>query len=147
MRILSLLSPADVEELGELPNIGICGKLEGNSDRPEGFIENPAFSDFLHDVLKFKASTLESVRLSAERQQEGYLYIIDLRTPEGIMGNVPPEDIIGALKVSKGLIVEGEYFRNQSHKIYTSNGLLKLPPELLTLLIEEIKRNGKADRN
>ena len=138
--VLSLLTPEEVEKIGGLPVKAICGEFEGDELLPEFFRVNPAFVDFMHSVIGTKGSGVLSLTEAAKNQKEGYLYVIDFRTPKGILGNVPSEDIIGAFKVENGKVIENSYQRNESHKIYTKNGLVKLPPGLYELLIEELKK-------
>ena len=138
--VISLLSPKQINSKGGLPSIAICGKFENGINEPEYFIENNEFVDFLHTTIAIKAIDLKSLNDAAAQQKKGYLYIIDFRTPEGIMGNVPPEDIIGAFKVEDGSIVSNSYWRNDKHKIYTKNGLMKLPPGMDILITGELMK-------
>jgi hypothetical protein len=138
--VISLLSPEQIKLKGNLPSKAICGKFENGINKPEYFIENIDFANFLHEVIADKAIDLKSLRDGARKQLEGYIYIIDFRTPEGIMGNVPSEDIIGAFKIENGTLVKNSYWRNDKYKIYTKNGLIKLPPEIDNLIIEELMK-------
>lgn len=53
------------------------------------------FADNMHWVIENKGGELTSLKEAAKHQKEGYLYVIDFRTPQGIIGNVPSEDIAG----------------------------------------------------
>ena len=140
MKLLCLLTPEEVQKIGRLPLKAICGEFESDEWLPEFFKVNPVFVDFMHSIIGTKGSSLSSLSEAARHQKEGYLYIIDFRTSEGIMGNVPDEDIVGAFKVENGKVVENSYQRNDLYKVFTKNGLVKLPPPLAELLIEELKR-------
>ena len=140
MNIVSFLNPKEVEQLGKIPSKAVCGYFENESTDPHYFIENKEFVEYMHTIIGDKGFNLSSLKNAAKQQINGYLYVIDLRTPEGIMGNVPPEDIIGAFKVENQQLVNNSYERNGSHKILTENGLVKLPPEMFDLLIEELKK-------
>lgn len=140
MNILSLLTPEEVNKAGGLSSVVVCGMFEGEETKPEFFRENKFFVDFMHSIIETKGKELPSLNEVAKRQKNGYLYIIDFRTPEGIMGNVPPEDIIGAFKVENGEIVQNSYQRIIAHKIFTKNGLVKLPPGLNELFLEELRK-------
>jgi hypothetical protein len=140
MKILSLLTPDEVQKAGGLSSKAICGKFESEETEPEFFKENKEFADFMHLVIGNKGGELTSLKEAAKHQKEGYLYILDFRTPQGITGNVPSEDIIGAFKIENEQVVKNSYQRNFAHKIYTKNGLVKLPPGLYELLIEELKK-------
>jgi hypothetical protein len=76
--------------------------------------------------------------LSARQQGRGSVAIIDLRTPEGVAGNVPPEDIVGAFAVASGRL--GEYHTNPNYRAFTEHGLTRLPPNLHALHIRELMR-------
>jgi hypothetical protein len=140
MNIVSFLKPDEVEQLGEIPSKAVCGYFENESTDPDHFIENAAFVQYMHSMIADKGFDLPSLKAAAKKQINGYLYIIDLRTPEGVIGNVPPEDIIGAFKVENQQLVDKSYWRNGSHKILTVNGLVKLPPDMFNLVIEGLKK-------
>jgi hypothetical protein len=136
--IISLLSPDQIDPQAGFPSKAICGHFsDGNIDSLH-FIENKAFVDLMHSVIADHGPKLTSLSYETKRQGTGYIYIIDLRTPNGIMGNVPPEDIIGAFKVENGKVVENSYHRNDKHKIFTKYGLVKLPKDFLKLTIDQL---------
>nr|WKN39985.1 hypothetical protein K4G66_14930 [Tunicatimonas sp. TK19036] len=141
-KVLSLLTPDELNEMGNLPSIAICATFEGKLAKPINFKVNKAFVYFMHQTISKKAPSLQSIKKSAVEQGDGYIYIIDFRTPEGIIGNVPSEDIIGAFKVADGKIVANSYRGNDKHQVFTKNGLVKFPPGLDKILIEEIKNAG-----
>ncbi len=68
------------------------------------------------------------------------MYIVDLRTPEGPEGRVPPEGIIGAFEMKNGEIVRDSYSGNDNHLVFSAHGLVQLPPFLHEALIRELKR-------
>lgn len=150
-RVLSVLSPADVQELGELPCEAIAGTIEAGSQSPDAvhtatensmllsqFRPNPAFSTFLHQIVGTYGPQDRELQRAAEQQGNGFVYIIDLRTPEGVMGRVPPEDIVGAFAVKGGKL--GTYQPNDKHLAFSKNGLVQLPPSLAEIHIRELKR-------
>jgi hypothetical protein len=134
------LTPQDVDEIGGLPSEAVCGQFDSDVLSPEHFLVNPVFVDFMHLFISTKGIELPSLMIAAKQQKDGYLYIIDFRTPDGIMGNVPTEDIIGAFQVKNGIIVKDSYWRNNLHKIYTKNGLVKLPSDLNIQFIDALKK-------
>jgi hypothetical protein len=140
MNVVSFLNPKEVEQLGEIPSKAVCGYFENESTDPRHFVENKEFVQYMHTIIAEKGFNLPSLKDAAKQRINGYLYIIDLRTPEGIMGNVPPEDIIGAFKVENQQLVNNSYWRNGSHKILTENGLVKLPLDMCNLVIEDLKK-------
>ena len=135
---LSLLNKKQIKKLRGKPSFVTCGQFSDNSTNPEKFEVNSEFIKFMHETISRKAIDLDSFRQSAKKQQNGWLYIIDFRTPNGIMGDVPPEDIIGAFEVKDGKVVENSYQRSTEHKIFTKNGIVQLPKGLDEILIKEI---------
>src|SRR5262245_34040212 len=108
-QVLSVLTPTDVEQIGGLPNEALAGLIGIPAQDPnslsavtgEGFSvhefrANPALVAFMHKVIETLGPSTPELQDAAQRQGNGFVYIIDLRTPEGPMGRVPPEDIIGA---------------------------------------------------
>ena len=140
MNVISLLTPEDVDEIGGLPVAAICGEFSNADILPENFQENPVFTDFMHAIIETKGIELPSLAEAAKNQVKGYLYVIDFRTPDGIFGNVPTEDIIGAFQVENGIVVKDSYERNNYYKVFTKNGLVKLSTDLMDLLMLELKK-------
>ena len=67
------------------------------------------------------------------------MYVIDLRTPGGPQGQVPPEDIVGAFEVKDGALCPDSYQANENHEIYSEDGLVRLPPSLQDALLTTMK--------
>jgi hypothetical protein len=143
--VLSVLSPSEVAKLGGLPGQAVAGVFEGEDASPEGFRPNAAFAALMHEVIARHGPDDPELRHVARGQGEGWAYVIDLRTPEGPAGRVPPEDIIGAFEVRAGEIVDGSYTPMESHQLYTANGLVILPDNLRRALIEEIASRATGD--
>lgn len=144
-QVLSILHPDDVKSLGGLPNEGIAGSISRNL-KVEGkisvgqFRPNPVFIRFMHHVIKLFGPDDPELQQAAVQQREGWIYIIDLRTPEGPQGRVPPEDIIGAFEVKSGQIIRDSYSINDKHLVFSEHGLVQLSPFLHKVLIRELKR-------
>ena len=144
-QVLSVLQPDDVESLGGLPDEAIAGLINSNPNTDdkisvEQVRPNPAFIHFMHDVIKMFGPDDPELQQAAMEQKEGWVYIIDLRTPEGPSGRVPPEDIIGAFEVKLGQIIRDSYRANDKHLVFSEHGLVQLPPFLSEALIRELKR-------
>ncbi len=139
-KVLSILNSEEIRRIDILPKKAICGHFTEDDLSPENFVPNQEFIDFLHKTIRFQGYKMESMKQAAKKQRNGYIYIIDFRTKEGIKGNVPPEDIIGGFKVSNGRIIFEEYAPNPNYRVYTNSGLIKLPTELRDKLIEELKK-------
>ena len=60
---------------------------------------------------------------AANNQKEGWVYIIDQRSPPP-QGEVPPYDIIGAFEVMEARL--GEFKPNSKYQIKSPNGLADL---------------------
>ena len=76
---------------------------------PEVFARNRVFAEFLHAVIARHGPEQPGCQAEAKRLGEGWIYIIDQRTPTP-EGPVPPEDIIGAFEVKGGEVVPGSRY-------------------------------------
>lgn len=104
----------------------------------ENFRPNRPFVDFLHELLAAEAPQANAARLQATRQREGYLCLIDGRTPDPD-GRVPPEDIIGAIPIQAGTLIPGTCQRNDRHRLLSSGGFFVLPSELEAALLDQLR--------
>jgi hypothetical protein len=73
----------------------------------------------------------------AKRQGEGWVYVVDQRTPFP-QGAVPPEDIVGAFEIKDGQVVSGSYRPSPKHMILSASGFFRLGSELQPCLLEEL---------
>ena len=112
--------------------------VTGRSFSVNEFSANPPFSAFMHDVIRTYGPQDPELKDAAQQQGTGFVYIIDLRTPEGPMGRVPSEDIIGAFAVENSTL--GAYEPNDQYVVFSENGLVQLPPSLRDVHIRELKR-------
>jgi hypothetical protein len=85
------------------------------------FRPNPEFKDTLNRFVDIVLRKSTAIKDQAKRQNSGWVYIIDYRTPTP-NGKVPPEDIIGAFEVENGLL--DKYNGNPNHKLWTNNGFV-----------------------
>ena len=138
-QVLSLLSPKEVQELGQLPGPAVCGVIEEEDLSAQRFRPNRAFIDLMHEVIKSVGPEESSMQEAATQQKSGWIYVIDLRTPDGPQGQVPPEDIIGAFEVKEGRIQADSYQANDKHLVYSENGLVRLPSALHEALIARLR--------
>ena len=139
-RVLTFISPYESEALGGIPWEAVVGEFSGGPGdmSVESFRPNPAFVAFLHETIRLWGPRDPELRASARSHSNGWIYIIDLRTPEGPLGRVPPEDIIGAFQVAGGEIVEGSYERCATHRVYTHNGMCQLPGALTQAFVRRL---------
>ena len=143
-RVLSLLSPAEISSLGELPGEAVAGILTDGGNTPEYFRVNRAFVDFMHGVIAAAGPKDMSLIAAAQRQESGWIYVIDLRTRNGPQGEVPPEDIIGAFEVRSGKVEPETYQAFPAHQIFTTSGLVQLPPTMRAEFIAELRRRTQG---
>ncbi len=146
-RVVSLLSPEEAERLGGLPAEAIAGALGAEDPTVDTFRPNPQFIAFMHRVIRTAGPEDLALQAAAREQQEGWVYIIDLRTPDGPQGRVPPEDIIGGFQVVAGRINADSYWANERHRVWTRNGLVRLPPSLRAAFVAQLtKVDPRAER-
>jgi hypothetical protein len=141
-RVLSLLTPDEVQSLGGLPGEAILGVYAGPTDSLESFRPNRTFIDFLHRVIADFGSRSQELMEGARQQQKGWLYVIDWRTPEGPNGKVGPEDIIGAFEVRDGTMVHGSYQPNANYRVLTKDGMTRLTPAQRAAFVAALPRVG-----
>ncbi len=141
---LDAVSTLDVEWVFEhgLPLEAVVGFMAAgaNLDRlaPEDFRENPAFVRCLSRVIYEGIDSIEELCSQAERQGNGYAYLIDGRAPDP-GGRVVPEDIMGVVAVESGAVVRGSFEHNHRHRVLTTNGFPVLPRPLATALDEKLR--------
>ncbi len=140
---LSLLDPSHAITHG-LPTEALIGEVlviepGVNAVRPDNIRVNRVFVDFMHRVIAQYAPTLPDFQAGARHQHEGWLYILDARTPTP-QGEVPPEDILGAFEVRQGRVVPGSYQPSSKHQIVSERGLVRLSSELRDCLLFELDR-------
>ena len=145
---VSLLPPEHVSQRG-LPALAIIGSLRvspahGGDVVPANFEPNPAFVAFLLDFVGRTAPTDPGFARSAREQGDGWIYIIDARTPTP-MGEVPLEDIIGAFEVRQGRLVGGSWQPMDSHRLVTERGLFRLSRFLEQRLLDALRQLPAVD--
>jgi len=144
VRVLSIIPPDHVARLRGLPPEGIAGVLVGPEVSRDGFQANRQFIDLMHLVIGAAGPDAPELRAAAQRQGHGWVYVIDLRTPEGPQGQVPTRDIIGGFEVQFGELVVGSYWQNESHEVFTEDGLVCLPTYLHEALLAELARRAES---
>jgi hypothetical protein len=139
--VVSLLEPGWVSEHGLRPDAVAAVLPPGatlDDVRPEDVRENGPFLRLLSRVIFEHAGQDEMLRREAEVQGDGYVYLLDARTPEP-GGRVPPQDIIGAFEVSGGALVGGSYRHNPRHRLFTTDGWFLLPSVVETALRSRLR--------
>lgn len=140
--LVSLLSPEDAFE-GGLPPEAIVGVLrqaieDGGEVTPSNFVANQKFIDFLHVFIAQSVPMNPAVQEQAA-ESDGYIYIIDHRTPSP-EGEVPNEDIIGAFKIVDGRISGKSYEPMGTHLLLTDNGFFVLDDMSMDMLTDMLVR-------
>lgn len=110
----------------------------GEPITPANFTWNRGFVEFMHAVIARRGPKLSGIRGQARRQREGWLYVVDQRTPTPQV-SIPPEDIVGAFQVRDGQVLPDSYHPSQSHIVLSAHGFVRLGPELQACLLDELK--------
>lgn len=148
--IVSLVSGDVVSEFGLVGEaiVGECVPMLKDGERvtEANFRPNPYFVKLLHDVIARHAPGLPGLQAEARRQRNGWVYVIDARTPTP-NGRVPSHDIVGSFEVRDGEVVENSYQPNPDHRLFTSAGLFVLATALHERLMEQINELIVASQN
>jgi hypothetical protein len=139
MRALTLLG-SDITFKHGLAGPAIAGVFRSDDFTPENFVPNRTFIEVLHRVIREHGPNVPGFEQAAREQGKGGLAIIDRRTPEGPNGNVPPEDILGLFVVADGRASAASYSANPNYRVFTKDGLTKLPEPLHAILLAELTR-------
>ena len=140
--IASFISKEDAFKKGLLPEsiIGyFTNQINTNELKPENFLRNSLFVEFLHKSIAEYAPRIKSFQVTARKLKNGWVYIIDQRTPDP-NGTVPPEDIIGAFEIKDGKFINGSYKPNFNHRVLSHLGFVKLDFELYEYLLSKLHK-------
>ena len=138
-RVLSFLDPAEVQALGGLPPEAIAGLVDGDELSPLTFRPNRVFVEFMHMTIREIGPLDPGLQEAARAQRDGVVNVVDLRTPHGPSGTVPPEDIIGGFEVRGGVIVADSYQPNSRHQVFNEHGLVHLPSTLRAVFVARLR--------
>jgi hypothetical protein len=137
-KVFSMLSPEQAEQLGGLTPQAICGSFVKDAKNNERFLVNPLFVKLMHDTIRRAGPDDATLRAeAADYGNDGWLYVIDLRTPEGSQDRVPLEDVVGSFEVRDGVLT-GRYESNVEHLLWSANGMFRLPPGLAKAIVDEL---------
>jgi hypothetical protein len=138
--VVSLLGPEWVSQ-HELNPEAVIAVLPAGTDvddlTPADVRENGPFLRLLSRVIFENAERCSLLRREAEVQGNGYVYLLDRRTPHPA-GRVPPEDIIGTFEARADALVPGSYQQNPRHRLFTTAGWFRLPPEIEDALLARL---------
>jgi len=142
---VSILSNKHVYEHG-LSTFSIIGVVENRVElKPEEFTPNTAFLNTFHNIIASKMLLDSFFIQQANELINGVVYMVDGRTKDP--KNVPPEDVIGALKAVDGVLQPNSYQKNFSYKLLTENGFFQIPDEYHLAILEEVKGSTNSSQN
>lgn len=141
--VLSLLPPDHVFKNG-LPGAAILGSMKqapnaGGEITADNVVPNPGFVTFLQEFISRNTPADPAFQRAARKQGEGWVYVIDGRTPTP-KGDVPLEDVVGGFRVQDGALVEGSYHPMNSYRVIGANGVMRLDGFLLPRLIDALQQ-------
>ena len=140
IKYLSLLDPKKAFKKGIIGR-AIMGIVKGDEIKvsQDNFISNREFKEFMQSVIAKEIFDDPSIKKQAKKSKDGYIYLIDARTltPQG---EVPPYDIIGAVKIEKGKLVSKSYQPNKNHVLVGPKGIFQLSNFLEKRLLREINK-------
>ena len=140
--VIALATVSDAQVVGLSARQVVGQLLEPSATEviePTKFARNPAFFDFMHDVIRRHGPKLPALQAAARAQREGHVFIIDGRTPTP-EGRVPPEDIIGGFQVREGIVEEATYSANPNYRLLSELGFTQLDSALLEHLQNESRQ-------
>lgn len=151
--VISYFEPDVLNDLDGLPGEFVCGEIRDAADledenfdfRPEQVQENPVFTSFLHEFIATQANLNEELKEAAREQKEGFVYMIDQRTPDA-ESDVPPADIIGAFEIEDGAITPESYSPNPEHQMVTEDGLVEIGEDLREAMLQYYKQTREPSR-
>lgn len=103
------------------------------------------FTNLLHQSIARHGPRNPALVEAAKSQGDGYVYIIDGRTPDP-QGRVPNEDIMGAFKVVNGHIYSESYEKFEPHCLYTERGFFELDPFFVASVLQDVEQLAGAPR-
>jgi hypothetical protein len=135
--------PHDTGFTDGLPSEAIMGEFTQGPDSltPETFQQNNPFIQFLASVIGKHANACPGLIAETERQQNGFVYILDKRTPTPDDA-VPPEDILGGVEIHNGQMLR--FHGSPNYRILTNQGFMQLDDWLKDRLIEELVALAKS---
>ncbi|MCA9178123.1 MAG: hypothetical protein KDB14_26850 [Planctomycetales bacterium] len=136
-RYFATLLPHDTGFKSGLPSEAIMGEFTNGLEEltPDAFTQNPLFIKFLAFVIGKHATECPGLIAEAQRQQNGFVYILDKRTPTPD-GTVPPEDIIGGVEIANDEMIR--FHGSPNYRILTDDGFMQLDGWLKDRLIDEL---------
>jgi len=120
-KVLSFLTPDECKKGGGSPGVAVLGIFTDPDSTVAGFRVNRVVVEFMHTAIRTVGPSDPSLLEAAAQRGSGWLYIIDLRTPEGPQGRVPAEDIVDGFEGRDGTLL-AESYHPKKHRVLTQNG-------------------------
>jgi hypothetical protein len=133
---LALLKPRQSFNEGMAEEAIIGEVLSDREITAANFVPNRTFLDLFHRVIG--REMMQEPECIAEAQQlgNGWVYMIDRRADR--TGNIAPDNIIGGMKVEKGLLVKDSYTANPRYALINEKGFFQLPSRLSEALLQAV---------
>lgn len=146
LQALALIPPAEVEERGTLPLVGILGYFPMGAENlgSLNFQVNPMFMDLLHEFVRAEVPENEYYTERAAKIEDGTLHVVDFRTTPGPEGEIVSEDILGTFSVQSGAIDPGSYAPNEDYQLMSDKGLMRLGHALEKRLYDQVLVQANA---
>ena len=90
-----------------------------------------------HQAVRDIMCTVPDVVAEASQQENGFVFIVDGRAPEG--KDIPKEDIIGIFLVNERKTDASRYRPNPDYRWFTESGAAQMPQEVAIGLFEKFK--------
>lgn len=145
---LHVVSPFSSNELTTLGLDGatVLGRIK-NTALPVTHDNIEISSEFMvlyHQAVRDTMCNIPQVIEEASQQENGFVFIVDGRAPEG--KDIPKEDIIGIFLVNERKTDASRYRPNPDYRWFTERGAAQMPYEVAIALFEKFKGyKGKID--
>jgi len=144
LHVVSPFSSTELTTLG-LDGTTILGRIK-NTKLPITHDNIEMSSEFMvmyHQAVRDIMCTVPDVVSEASQQENGFVFIVDGRAPEG--KDIPKEDIIGIFLVNERKTDASRYRPNPDYRWFTQSGAAQMPHEVAIRLFEKFKGyKGKA---
>ncbi|MEZ6057224.1 MAG: hypothetical protein R3C01_11025 [Planctomycetaceae bacterium] len=136
-RYFATLLPHDEVFASGLPPEAILGEFTRGPQMLtyEAFEQNPQFIEFLADTIRKHVSSCPGLIDAMQRQQDGFIDILDDRTPATSNG-VLQADLIGRVEIKRGEMIG--FRASPQYRLMTANGFMQLDPWLKERLVAEL---------
>jgi len=147
VQFLSWLADADRAKFGSLPSEAYTGVLlQREPDRPNIFIANVAFFEFMQFAIAGVGPDLPDLQAAARHAQHTgglNMYIYDARIDPWLLDHpdeMPAnEEAIGLFLVGEGTVTTAAYLRNTKYNRWSSSGPTRIPVQFYDGVLEHLR--------